>query len=213
MVMHRVIRTLTPVAAVALVTLVLLSIYRGVSNLPPATMVAITPMTGAELAVNEQPLPEKLGVPHIIIHKSRRRLELYDGDVLLRVHPIARGRSPKADKVREGDGATPEGVFYVCTRNPESRYDRFLGISYPSAEDADRGRHSGLIDNGQHRMIMQALDNGRRPPWNTPLGGEIGIHGGGNSRDWTLGSVALTDEAVAELFDVLPFGTVVAINP
>jgi hypothetical protein len=59
---------------------------------------------------------------------------------------------------------------------------------------------------------INAHRNGRRPPWKTALGGEIGIHGGGSGLDWTWGCIALENEAVAELFPVLPLGTPVRIQ-
>jgi murein L,D-transpeptidase YafK len=163
--------------------------------------------------VNDRALPEKLGAPHIVIYKSRRRLELYDGEQLLRTYQVALGRQPLGDKLKEGDGATPEGTFYVCTKNAKSRYDRFVGVSYPNAEDGARGLRAGLISAAQNHQIRQAMERGVRPPWDTKLGGQIGIHGGGVARDWTQGCVAVTDEAIEELFEVIPYGTVVAIKP
>lgn len=207
------IRVLTPIAVMILVVSLLLSYYRGIRNLPGARMDVTTEMTSVELTLNKQPLPKTLNTPHILISKKRRRLELYDAGILLRVYRIALGHSPVADKIREGDGATPEGTFYVCTKNPESRYHRFIGISYPNTEDAARGLRSGLIDTTQYRKLTSALERGRRPAWDTPLGGKLGLHGGGNSRDWTLGCVALTDEASEELFEIIPYGTPVTIRP
>ena len=167
----------------------------------------------SESALNSKPLPEKLIAPRLVVRKARRRLELYEGGALLRVFPIALGRNPDVDKVREGDGATPLGTFFICTHNPESRFHRFLGISYPSAEDAARGWQDGLISREQARRILDALEHGRRPDWKTPLGGEIGIHGGGVGRDWTQGCIALSDEHVEELYDAVPDGTPVTIEP
>lgn len=117
------------------------------------------------------------------------------------------------DKEREGDGRTPEGAFYVCTRGATSRYTCALGISYPSEEDADRGLTTGLISKREHRTIAQAIHRMQRPPWNTGLGGEIMIHGGGLDGDWTAGCIALADAEMAELFDAVPLGTPVEILP
>ena len=52
---------------------------------------------------------------------------------------------------------------------------------------------------------------GRAPPWNTPLGGAIGIHGGGGSSDWTLGCVAVENAEIEELWDVVRLGTNVRV--
>ena len=75
--------------------------------------------------------------PRIVVYKSARKLEFYSGKTLLRTYRIGLGFSPVADKVREGDGATPEGEFYVFVKNNKSAYYLSLGISYPNVEDAD----------------------------------------------------------------------------
>ena len=51
------------------------------------------------------------------------------------------------------------------------------------------------------------------PPQETPLGGDIYIHGGGTGKDWTLGCVALEDEDIRALYAVVKEGTVVRIEP
>ena len=82
-----------------------------------------------------------------------------------------------------------------------------------NATATEFGRIDVLINAAQYSQIRQAVEQGKRPPWSTKLGGQIGIHGGGTSRDWTAGCVALTDEAVEELFEAIPYGTVVVIKP
>jgi len=51
------------------------------------------------------------------------------------------------------------------------------------------------------------------PPQKTRLGGEIYIHGGGTGKDWTYGCAAMSDHDVKELFDAIPVGTPVRIEP
>ncbi|MBV9208978.1 MAG: L,D-transpeptidase [Acidobacteria bacterium] len=148
----------------------------------------------------------------IVVLKSERRLELYSGDKLLRTFRVGFGFSPVNDKVKEGDGATPEGEFYIFTKNPESAYYLSLGISYPNAEDAERGLSTGLITKEQYQQIMEAVENHSMPPQNTPLGGLIYIHGHGSHKDWTLGCVALDDRDMKELFDAVQVGTKVIIK-
>ena len=70
-------------------------------------------------------------------------------------------------------------------------------------------------------MVLSALLLGARcfrspseiPPWDTPLGGEIFIHGGGSGSDWTWGCVALDDDDVRELYRAVRVGTPVTIEP
>ena len=49
------------------------------------------------------------------------------------------------------------------------------------------------------------------PPQKTRLGGEIYIHGGGTSNDWTEGCVALENDEMSVLFEAIPIGTPVKI--
>jgi len=132
---------------------------------------------------------------------------------LVKVYRIALGTNPVDAKRTEGDGCTPEGAYCVCTKNERSRYHLFLGLSYPNAADAARGRRAGLIPRAQHRAITEAITSGRRPPWKTRLGGEIGLHGAGSGTDWTAGCVALSNADIEELFLLLDLGDQVVIEP
>lgn len=155
----------------------------------------------------------KLEKPRIVVKKSRRELELFDGAKLVRIYRIALGFASVGDKEREGDGKTPEGEFYIFTKNEKSKFYLSLGVNYPNIEDAKRGREAKLITKTEYDQIVQAVKNKKLPPQNTELGGEIYIHGGGSSEDWTYGCIALTNEEIKEIFDALPVGTPVEIKP
>jgi len=159
------------------------------------------------------PLPDPLVDPQVQIRKSERVLVVFSDGAPAKTYEMALGSEPVGDKEREGDARTPEGEFYVCTKNTESRYHRSIGLSYPNAEDAERGLAAGLISKREHRTILDALRHLKQPPWNTALGGEIMIHGGGVHADWTAGCIALTDTDAEELFNALPLGTQVVIVP
>ena len=159
------------------------------------------------------PLRLPLADPRIVVNKGERRLTLYAGDRVVRAYPVALGLDPDADKEVEGDKRTPLGEFFVCAKNPESEYHLSLCLSYPNVEDAERGLRDGLISDEEHDEIVAAIRDGRMPPQKTRLGGEIYIHGAGAWPDWTLGCVALDDDAIEELFAAVPVGTPVSIRP
>ena len=162
--------------------------------------------------------PTGLVAPSILVEKSAHRLTLLDQGRAVTVYRAAVGGG-KGDKVREGDRCTPEGQFYVCYKNPQSKYVLSMGLNYPNEEDAHRGLRDGLIDRAQYDAIVTANRTRSVDPnlweklWKTPLGGEIMIHGSGTGRDWTLGCVALADDDIRELYELIPFGTVVEIKP
>ena len=145
----------------------------------------------------------------IAIYKSKRILELTDGSSC-RSFKIALGNSPVGQKCAEGDGRTPEGEYFVCTRNEQSKFHLALGLSYPSVPDAERAFAETRIDRAQFNVIMEAHLGGKRPPWDTPLGGFIMIHGGGNERI-TAGCIGMNDADIELLFEACPIGTVVHI--
>ncbi len=150
--------------------------------------------------------------PSLVIRKSERVLEVYEGDRLVRTFTTVLGFSPEMDKEVEGDGRTPEGEFYVFTKNPKSRFHLSLGLSYPAPDDAERGFAGGLITREERDAILKAAGEKGMPPQNTRLGGEIYIHGGGAARDWTDGCIALENEEMTELFNAVPVGTRVTIK-
>lgn len=155
----------------------------------------------------------KLENPRLVVKKKDRVLEVFDGEKLIKTYKIVLGFAPEGDKKIEGDGKTPEGEFYVFIKNDRSRFYVSLGVSYPGIDDAERGLKENLISRGEYVAIKKALEEKQMPVQKTALGGEIYIHGGGTSNDWTDGCVALKDEEMKELFDAIPVGTIVKIEP
>jgi murein L,D-transpeptidase YafK len=159
----------------------------------------------------------------VLIKKAERKLLLYQlkhgKEMLLKSYQIALGSNPTGAKLRQGDGATPEGDYYITHKNSRSKFYLSLGLSYPNVDDAEAGLKNGLISQAQHRAIAGAIGKKEKPPQNTKLGGDIFIHGGGagklfgDTRDWTLGCIALENDDIKELFDLLPVKTQVKIVP
>ncbi len=155
---------------------------------------------------------QKMKNPLIVIKKKERTLELFDGGRLVKTYKIALGFAPEGDKQREGDGKTPEGEFYIFTKNDKSKFYLSLGLSYPNVEDAMRGLQDELISQAEYDSIVKANSEKKMPLQNTTLGGEIYIHGGGSENDWTKGCIALTNEEIKELFNAIEVGTTVRIK-
>jgi len=161
---------------------------------------------------NGEQLLTSVDHPRLVVRKHDRKLELYSDKKLLKIYRIALGFNPEPDKEREGDGATPEGEFYVFVKNNRSAYYLSLGLSYPNGEDARRGLKDGLINVTEYDAILKAIGSKKMPPQYTKLGGLIYIHGHGTAKDWTWGCVALENEDIKELFDIVEVGTPVTIR-
>lgn len=164
-------------------------------------------------AINQRPMKLPLVNPEIVVEKGARRLKLFSGGEMVRTYRVVLGFAPEGDKEKQGDGRTPEGTFYICVKNDKSAFYLSLGLSYPNEEDAARGLRDGLITRRQSETIARAIKRRGRPLWDTALGGEIFIHGGGTNNDWTSGCVALDNEQIKELFNAVPMGTTVRIVP
>jgi murein L,D-transpeptidase YafK len=154
--------------------------------------------------------------PVIEVWKADRRMELREGGVMLRQFRIALGSQPRFGKEVQGDGRTPVGRYYISIKKPESRFHRFLGLSYPNEDDADRGYRRGLIDATEWASIFFANLRGDQPPASTILGGRVGIHGYGGRPylpiDWTEGCIAVSDDDIEYLYTHTAVGTPVLIH-
>lgn len=156
----------------------------------------------------------------IMIDKSDHTLSLVYNGAKLKSYHVEIGGGGLADKEVEGDLKTPEGTFFVTNKKvmgPPDKYlgSRWLGVSYPNAEDADRGLTQGLIEKQTFDDIMSAFNNGENPPQDSALGGNIGIHGGSTEslgNDWTWGCVGLTNSDIEEFFDYIAVGTPIIIE-
>ena len=148
----------------------------------------------------------------VVVYKEARRLELRQGETVVKSYKVGLGFAPVGKKVKQGDGKTPEGVYSICVKNPQSRFYLSLGINYPSPADAKAGLDAKLITAADYARIVAAHKKGGTPPWDTKLGGEIFIHGNGSASDWTWGCVALDDAEIKDLYQRVEIGTAVEIR-
>ena len=138
-------------------------------------------------------------VTQIVVNKSDRMMYLVSGKTVLKSYKVELGNQPTGAKQFEGDGKTPEGIYFIDRFNPRSAYHLSVGVSYPNTQDTAR-----------------ALAAGMRP------GGDIFIHGRGREgaraaaakkADWTAGCIAVEDSEIEEIFAMLQGGVPVVINP
>jgi murein L,D-transpeptidase YafK len=160
----------------------------------------------------------------IVLEKSKRILTVYVGKKPVKRYFAAIGPVQLEPKTRRNDCKTPEGLYYICSKNPRSRYELSLLISYPSTKDAENGLMNGLVDQTIVDLVREAIEHKRTPPQETVLGSAICIHGGGIGEvsedlkmaricDWTQGCIALRREDMIEIFDFAEPGITVEIQP
>jgi len=167
---------------------------------PPPTIKAQAP-TVAETVVNEHSVA-------VVVTKHTRRLELYRRGGLVGTFPVVLGTRPDGPKRYEGDMRTPEGLYRVSGKRTHERWAYFIEIDYPNETD--------------QRVYESEAAAGRIPLFARQLpgvGGRVGIHGNdrprdqASGRDWTKGCIAMRNEDVAVLYDLVDVGTPVIVLP
>lgn len=156
----------------------------------------------------------------LLVDTKARKIEVKKGTQTLEtLNSIAIGRGGAGYKSHRGDNITPYGNYRIGWIGEKSSFRRFFGLTYPSVEDAEKALKLGIIDQMTHYRIVSAHQNNQIPPQNTPLGGQIGIHGLGRadervhkSFDWTHGCIALTNGQIDHLSQLIDTGTVVKIK-
>lgn len=123
----------------------------------------------------------------VVVRKAQRKVELYQGERLLRRFNCSLGLSPKGHKRREGDFRTPEGSYLLDARNFDSEYFLSIRISYPNEEDLRAAREAGFSPGSQ--IMIHGLPNrmDRPPSYYT-------------SRDWTNGCIAVSNADMVEVW-------------
>ncbi|RUM88332.1 MAG: hypothetical protein DSZ24_03960 [Thermodesulfatator sp.] len=153
----------------------------------------------------------------VVVEKSARRVYLYEGEREVAVFPCSLGLDPLSPKRARGDFATPEGLYQVREKHPSRRYHLFVGLNYPNLKDIFLARWEGRISEDAFRKYLAAWSQGRSLPG--PLGGGVGLHGGGLFRrqgsqlyrDWTHGCIALKNQDIEKLYRFVSPGTPVLI--
>ncbi|MBB2148281.1 L,D-transpeptidase family protein [Pedobacter gandavensis] len=131
---------------------------------------------------------------HIVVFKGKRKMIVSRKNKPILTFNIDLGFNPNGNKITEGDGKTPEGIYHVDIKH--YRRDKFyksFWISYPNEKD---------------KAIAQK--NGVKP------GSNIMIHGTypekTNAKDWTAGCIALQNYDIDQLFKVVNAGTVIEVR-
>jgi murein L,D-transpeptidase YafK len=143
---------------------------------------------------------QQMAASYILVDKSDREMTLYRHGQELRRFDISLGANPVGHKRYEGDRRTPEGVYIIDARNPNSSFHLSLRISYPNRRVAESARALGLNPGGQ--IMIHGMPNDPRSP--TPAKFTF---------DWTDGCIAVADDEMEEIWNLVEVGTVIEIKP
>jgi murein L,D-transpeptidase YafK len=179
----------------------LLAILPGCESVQlPDLTTALTPPPPPEPVMHEA--AEQCVVTKILVTKSDRMMYLFDQNgAVMRTYPVSLGRNPEGRKMEEGDGKTPEGHYFIDTRNENSDYFLSLRISYPSREDTARAKKMCVKPGGA--IFIHGTPNGKE--WMTWKYN--------SKNDWTDGCIAVSNKDMKEIWSLVPDHTPITIVP
>ena len=151
--------------------------------------------THEAVAGTEFPVADK-----VVVEKDDRKLHLMKDGVTFRSFDIALGMYPLGDKINEGDQKTPEGVYSLDARNPDSDFFLSIHVSYPNATDLREARSKGLDPGGQIMIHGQP---------NSPTYSEAYY----SKEDWTNGCIAVSNSDMIDIWLMTPANVQIEIRP
>jgi murein L,D-transpeptidase YafK len=146
-----------------------------------------------------EPLEELPPIDHILVEKGQRSLSVFSDKKLLKTYRISLGRAPQGHKEREGDHKTPEGIYTIAAKDPNSKFFRSLTISYPNKQDRQNAAKKNFSPGGG------VLVHGYEPHLNWVSQDHSLI-------DATRGCILLTNGEMQQIFDATPVGTKIEIR-
>jgi len=141
------------------------------------------------------PGPTRFPTDHVFILKEQRRLYLINKRFPVAEYQIDLGFDPLGHKQAEGDGRTPEGIYWVDRKNPRSSFHLSVGINYPNAQDIAKAEAMGVDPGGD--IFIHGRPNGARDE---------------GDPDWTAGCIAVTNAEIEQIFVSVALGTPVTIR-
>jgi murein L,D-transpeptidase YafK len=149
------------------------------------------------LSVGQKP---NIGVDRVVVCKHERKLVLLSRGKEVRSYRVALGAAPTGAKSRRGDHRTPEGLYVLDSRNPNSQFYKAFHISYPNSTDIVASKKLGVSPGGD--IMLHGLP--KAYAW---VGKAHTLH------DWTDGCIAVTDEEMDEIWKLVRVGTPIEIKP
>ena len=136
----------------------------------------------------------------VIVKKSERKLYLMNGSDVLRSFDIALGLVPAGHKMQEGDFRTPEGDYRLTRRRFDSDFFMAIQVSYPNEGDVQRAQQAGVAP-GSYIMIHGQPDNPKK---------SASYYA---SFDWTDGCIAVSNNAMIDIWQLTTPNTPISIIP
>ncbi|MDY7218192.1 L,D-transpeptidase family protein [Denitrificimonas sp. JX-1] len=144
-------------------------------------------------------LPARHFIDKVLVVKSERSLHLMHRGDIIKTYRVSLGKKP-GKKEYEGDQRTPEGTYWINWRRPSKNYNLSMHISYPNASDLKRAQELGRSA-GSMIMLHGTPIDGEYPEWFF------------HSLNWTDGCIALKNDDMKEVWNLVKDGTLIEITP
>lgn len=138
-------------------------------------------------------------IDKVLVIKSQRQLQLISRGIMMKSYRVSLGKQ-QGPKQREGDHRTPEGFYWIDWRKTSDKYNLAMHISYPNAKDLARASREGARPGSMIMLHGTPLDD-EYPEWYF------------HTLDWTEGCIALKNDDMREIWNLVKDGTLIEIRP
>lgn len=143
---------------------------------------------------------------YIVVDKSDYELKVFDDEGWYATYPIVFGSQDLGDKMREGDKRTPTGSFKIIQKRLNPKWGPQMLLDYPTQES--------------YRRFNERKAQGVIPK-TARIGNGIAIHSTRKEEEWTVdnfynwtdGCISVKYSEMQELYNIIPVGTRVTIQP
>lgn len=139
-------------------------------------------------------------VDYVLVKKSEAKLYLLAQGSIVKSYRVAFGADPVGHKLKEGDQKTPEGKYILDYKKADSSFYKAIHISYPNKKDKQAARKAGVSPGGF--IMIHGQKNGYG--WLSWLVQNF---------NWTDGCIALSNDEMEELWQLVKTGTPIEIQP
>jgi murein L,D-transpeptidase YafK len=136
----------------------------------------------------------------VLVIKSKSKLYLERQGKILKQYHVTFGANPRGHKQKKGDERTPEGKYILDYKNLDSRFYKSIHISYPNEADKKRAKKLG-VNPGGYIMIHGQKNGFGRVSFIT------------QRFNWTDGCIAVSNQAMDEIWLAVDVGTPIEIKP
>jgi murein L,D-transpeptidase YafK len=154
----------------------------------------------------------KSPVDYIMVSKKNQKMFLIANNKVVRIFPVVFGLIPYGHKQFEGDYKTPEGLYYIEDKNPESKFHKSLHVSYPNINDDRFARSQDRLAGGD--IMLHGLPDIKANETTTEMAKRVALEQAQFfGINWTKGCIAMENADIDEVYALILLQTLIEICP